>query len=260
MVNKWSERGLEYLKSIKGLGRLLCTNNCITDPTIKTNFIQFGDNLVTQTNDAKQNKQGNAELSTNPNLVFNIPDNIDIHPDPGLAQITIGGIAEFKHGILLRQSVTLLILFTPTKVGNVFSDNKTYVVRKIHFDFDRDNTQHVRPTTHTQIGGNISEKMLPETISYEQIEPEIFNQIDIPRIPSPPYGLASVIDLALREFGNPRLQELTQEPGWKKQVSEEEYLLLSSYHERLKKEFESTSHRTNYDFHCSEALCDIKHS
>lgn len=255
MKTKWSHGSQAYIEALKDLGKAL-RHATLAKSRDREKIHAFGAELIKGANIALKCKGGDATLSTVPNLIFKAQLDKGL-PKEGSAEVVIGGVSRFSEGVLSEQAINLLVLFTPTSnVGPLVAD-RTYVVRKIHFDLDRNNAGTARPTSHIQVGGKISETMLAHNRDPEGVEREIFNQIDIPRIPSPPYGLASVIDLALREFAPPSLQTLTGERPWNELVSRTETVLLSNYHARLHEQFESRDTRTNYSYHCDEVICEM---
>jgi len=256
MRKKWSQGSLDYIQSLVELGRTLGRHAALAKSSDYQKFKAFGGELQRGARTALQDKSGNATLSTEPNLVFEAQLGKGL-PEEGRTEIVIGGKSRFSDGVLSEQAINLIILFTPyADVGNLKA-GRTYVVRKIHFDFDRENVRTSRPTSHMQVGGKIAEAMIAHVGDSESVEHETFDQIDIPRIPSPPFGLASVLDMALREFAPPSLQALTGEVVWNDLVSRTETLLLSNYHGRLHEELRGRGNRTNYAFHCSESVCDM---
>ena len=254
MTSHFSADSQLYIEELKQLGILLGRNAILTKSKDFFQFKSFGDKLAAIAADALRSGRGNIEISTEPNLFFEASLGKGL-PKEGTAQVVIGGRSLFSDGLLKEQAINLLILFTPSSNVLGLYSGRTYVVRKIHFDLDRNNISNNKPSSHMQIGGKISDKMVAHT---GQVKSETFDQLDLPRIPSPPFGLASVLDMALREFAPPQLQELTNERVWNKLVSRTESILHSSYHEQLCSELsDKMKNNTNYGYHCNNVIGGI---
>ncbi|MBT3022863.1 MAG: hypothetical protein KUF77_07260 [Candidatus Thiodiazotropha sp. (ex Lucina aurantia)] len=256
MSKNWPQGSQDYIEQLKALGKVLARNPTLGNSSDGHMFRAFGGELFRVANTALGFNGGRATISTEPNLVFQAQLDKGL-PKEGHAEIVIGGTSRFSDGTLSEQAIHFLILFTPSADVNGLQANTKYIVRKVHFDLDRQNTHMGKPTSHMQVGGNISHQMIAHTGDPERVKRETFDQLDLPRIPSPPYGLASVIDMALREFAPPSLKELTGERSWNELVSQTETVLLSSYHGRLYDELKSRASRTNYAYHCEDIICDI---
>jgi hypothetical protein len=254
-MNKWSKGCNSYLRKLHELGKTLGRNSSLSRNIKANNFRISGNQLVKDVSMALRQKNGSAILSTEPILIFNAKEVKGLNE--GRSKIAIGGKIIFKDGVLSQQAIHLLILFTPDKDINNLKAGRTYIVRKIHFDFDRKNIEEGKPTSHMQVGGKIATEMVPYFDEIKDVRSETFDQIDLPRIPSPPYGLASVLDMALREFAPENLKAFTDEKHWNELVSETETILLSNYHSSLADELKSTSDCTNYDYHCKEVICEM---
>lgn len=256
MRSPWTEESIKYIEALKKLGKTVSYSPVIAKARGDHNIYEFGTQLERAAHTALGRTDGIATLSTEPNLYFKAQIDKGL-PDTGEAQVVIGGRSFFSNGALTEQAINLLILFTPSVDGDGLRADKTYVVRKLHFDFDRGNVGQNRPTSHLQVGGKIADIMVAHR-GGEGIERETFNELDVPRIPSPPYGLASVLDIALREFAPPAMQALTKEAFWNELVRETEILLLSNYHQRLYDECRNRSTRTTYTHHCEVIVSDMK--
>ncbi len=256
MGNKWSQGSLDYIDTLITLGKIFSCHPTLGKRSDSDKLRTFGNELRKGARTALRRKDGNAILSTEPNLVFETQLDKGL-PKNGRTEIVIGGKSLFSDGNLSEQAINLLILFTPYADEGGLVASRTYVVRKIHFDFDRENVNKGKPTSHLQVGGKIAEAMVLHINAPDSVEREAFDQIDIPRIPSPPYGLASVLDMALREFAPSNLHALTGEKAWNELVSQTETVLLSNYHGRLHKELQNKKIRTNYIYHCDDVICDI---
>lgn len=253
----WTAASRAYLKELKALGTVLSSHPSLQKCNDRLRVASFGRSLFRTATDSLKLGRGNTTLSTNPALVF------EAHLDKGLSksgrtEIVIGAVSKFVDGTLEEQAVHYLILHTPSSdTDRGLKANKTYIVRKFHFDFDRNNTKKKYPTSHLQIGGKVSSRLLTHLRDPDEVELEAFNEIDVPRIPSPAFGLATVIDMALREFAEPQFKTFTDEEKWRQCVSSTEQILHSSYHGKLYEELSSASTCTNYAFHCNSVIGDL---
>jgi hypothetical protein len=155
--------------------------------------------------------------------------------------LLIGGKIEGEGDEIVFSSFSVCITFTtessnpvePTKTSsytralNVTScclnlyRNKKRIVRRFHFDFQRDN--HNIPTSHVQYGGKF-----PESEQYKECHYCLEHFLENPRFHYPPMDLVLLFDLIIREFKTP-LKKWTQENDWRGLVFKSQELWWKDY-------------------------------
>ena len=229
------DRSEAYLDELARLFRFLSRDGSVQNkyPSI-ANSANENFEIVQQ---ARRFRDRPATISIAPN--WQIPINSeDVCSAPGEATLFIGGEIIFSERCLKRQCITAVITFRTSEnsVSNTHDlpliPGTTYMVRRIHYDFDLDLTNKDRPIQHLQIGGKLDPGYLYEAGSLPNpFEHEIFKQLDLPRIPYPITDLASLMEMLLNQFNKDRATFL-EESGWIDRVCSMEKIWLKHYYEQ----------------------------
>ena len=206
---------------------------------------------------SSQQRQTTFRLDLDPNWTVKLLDK-RICGAPGETELHFGGEIVFQDGCLERQVLTVVVVFRAyansgsSKGRPALVAGENHVVRRFHFDFDRTVTGRGTPLGHLQVGGQLKESALSPA-SRGSVRYELFDQLDLPRLPCPITDLPIVLDTFLRQF-HAGLDELLGGRAWRKCVMDSERLWLADYFRRASDMMASTAHRTSlFDYLCTES-------
>ena len=206
---------------------------------------------------ANQNRRTGFALTLNPNWKVNVVER-GICGALGHTELHFGGEIVFEEECLVRQVLTVVILFCPDvdldpiegRPRLVAGEN--HVVRRFHFDFDPSAAERHTPIAHLQIGGQLNQTYL----SIPEASPcryELFDQMDCPRLPWPITGLPIVFDTFLRQFPS-GLDEFVGGAAWRRCVMDSERLWLTDYfHNAAVMMRNEAARECLYDYCCTES-------
>lgn len=198
-------------------------------------------------------------ISLEPNWKVELNDQ-NICGTRGKTELHFGGEIVFKDKCLERQVLTVVILFhseqeLPSINGRPkLCAGENYVVRRFHFDFDRSVANGDKPLAHLQVGGQLNSCHLLPTNS-GPIRYELFDQLDLPRIPWTIVDLPIVLHTFLNKFPTD-LNGFLEEKQWRRHVMDSERLWLSGYFHEAATMMKSMDRECLYDYSCSEAAYD----
>lgn len=252
------EKSKRYLAHLAKVCRTLAGSNIVKS---KANGVFIGAGNLLEELRAVSPKRKSFSLQIDPNWKVRI-SNDNICGVAGETELYFGGVIEFEERCLKQQALTVVVLFR-SKEGRqakygvpCLVKNENHVVRRFHFDFDGSPVNPHTPLAHLQVGGKLSEEYLvPSGIG--ECRYELFDELDLPRLPWMMVDLALVLDTFLRQFPSD-LEEFIISPGWQKQVKISEELWLKGFFNKaaqlLNGDFKSR--QSLYDFCCTPSQFD----
>lgn len=242
----FESRSQNYLSELSELFKFLSR-----DPSVAAAHPKIAESAriaFNTTRMAINNPKRNSTISISPNWMIPIKSE-SVVSAAGIATLFIGGEISFSGGRLKQQALSVAITFMATE-DHTTSDDRyslkkdyTYVVRRIHFDFDGDLADHDRPVEHIQVGGKLSPTHLygHDCIPSKFVS-EPFPQLDLPRIPYPVTDLATLLETFLRQFAVERSNFL-DEKGWIVRVCSMENIWLKYYYSNALKQIEKSDRK-----------------
>ena len=172
--------------------------------------------------------------------------------------IVIGGIIEGNKNIIIRQSISLYIIYKD-KISNKGNNKnqpknnsccnlngyRNRIVRKFHFDYQitTEKNQGIIPLSHIQYGGEL--KLIEDLPNMHYC---LDDYLENPRICYPPLDLLLVFDFILREFDTD-IKKILLEGNWKKLVKKSESKWLKDYYKKIDEYFKlETKKQTLFDY------------
>lgn len=248
------DRSQAYLKELLNLFKFLSR-----DPSVWSsheNIANSAGSIYEGIKNARRYPQRTSTIEISPNWEVPIKSSAVCSVN-GRASLLIGGEILFSNGCLQRQALSAIITFSALNDGDPIigqprlKEGHTYVVRKLHYDFDGELLQNDRPVQHLQVGGNLninhiySQESVPNVFVEER-----FTQLDLPRIPYPVTDFATLLETLLKQF-NHKEANFLNEPGWIERVCSMESIWLKHYYESALKQIAKTNRRTTlYSHHC----------
>ncbi len=196
-------------------------------------------------------------FSLTPNIEFEISTKSFCGPR-GKTHLVIGGQLNVEKGLLKDQSITVCVVSTAESeldeeqkkkhCCGTWNTSLRTVVRRFHFDLDPGQLRRDRPPIHLQYGGKFDSCHLASGFDYNY---ELFQAIDLPRLPSPPYDFILLLDMLLKQFGV-NVSGITQESRWRSLVRCSETLWLLPYFQKIT-DYLGSADRVNSVY---EQLCE----
>ena len=221
----------QYVRDLHNFFKKILTNSRsikFSESSCNNALSQLCNELDTAVRTLNRAKEVNQTFSLSPNLLLDIEDHKLKRNDNFNLMLSIGGWVEIKEGVLNRQSFCIAVLCEI--IDNLCQEDAeqfrchpfttgTHVIRKFHFDIDRTIPEDkCWPRSHLQYGGNFT----PEHFAVnEELNYQLFEPLDLPRIPAMPYSLILCMDLALRAFVTSGTN-ITKEKYWKAMIKENE--------------------------------------
>ena len=251
------ERSTKYRKHLAKMCKVLSHSRVVQQKSHFLNGVfQFENSLQ-----ANEKKRKDYSLALNPNWKVDITGNPLECGIAGHTELHFGGEIIFKDYCLNRQVLTVVVLFraeedAPPTIGRpCISKGENHIVRRFHFDFDRNANNSCTPLAHLQIGGNLNR----EYLDIQQTRPfryELFDELDFPRLPWTIADLPLVMDIFLRQFKS-ELDEFIESREWRALVVDSERLWLKDFLLSAANMMKSNSDRIPlYEYWCKFSAYD----
>ena len=248
-----SDKSAAYLTQLAETCQTLFTSSVVQRkaPSLLSGSRQLWDYLR-----ANQQCRPGFRLALHPNWKIEVlePNIVGVL---GRTELHFGGEIVFEQGSLVRQVLTVVILFRSEKTCNAVEGRphliagENHVVRRFHFDFDRNVAGGCTPLAHVQIGGKLNPEYL-DLPDDDGCRYELFGQLDCPRLPWTIAGLPTILDTFLRQFPT-ALEEVVAGEAWRRRVMDSERLWAMEYFRQAAEMMGSESNREClYDYACTE--------
>ena len=206
---------------------------------------------------ANQRRGTDFRIALDPNWCVDVREQ-GICGATGRTQLYFGGEIVFEAECLQRQVLTVVIVFRANEDSEAIEGRPrlnagdNHVVRRFHFDFDLGVAGSSTPLAHLQIGGRLNKGYL----SLSDADPcryELFDRLDVPRLPWVICDLPIVLDIFLRQFPTD-LEEFVGGPEWRQRVMDSERLWLMDFFQHASAMMGSEANREClYDYCCTES-------